>query len=164
MSVGKIKCSRPFRSQQINHGREGRMNARVLTAAVGVLMFASAFTAQTSDPGCENPVLVSTGGAFPRDPNTLVVRWTGFSNYEIAYKGDVLLLDAYFDRGSIFPPLGFKAADIKRVNVILIGHGHVDHMSDAASVGIRTGALVVGAPVTREKLLTQSIKIGRADV
>ena len=136
------------------------MNARVLTAAVaafGLLMFASAFTAQTSDPGCENPVLVSTGGAFPRDPNTLVVRWTGFSNYELAYKGDVLLLDAYFDRGSIFPPLGFKAADIKRVNVILIGHGHVDHMSDAASVGIRTGALVVGAPVTTEKLLTQSI-------
>jgi len=136
------------------------MNARVSTAAVaafGLLVFVSAPTAQTNDPGCENPVLVSTGGAFPRDPNTLVVRRTGFSNYELAYKGDVLLLDAYFDRGSIFPPLGFKAADIKRVNVILIGHGHVDHMSDAASVGIRTGALVVGAPVTTEKLLTQSI-------
>ena len=30
-------------------------------------------------------------------------------------------------------------------------------MSDAASVGTRTGALVVGAPITTEKLLTQSI-------
>ena len=57
----------------------------------------------------------------------------------------------------MFPPLGFKADDVKRANVILIGHGHLDHMSDAASVGARTGALVVGAPVTREKLLTQKI-------
>ena len=57
----------------------------------------------------------------------------------------------------MFSPLGFKAADVKRANVILIGHGHVDHMSDAASVGAQTGALVVGAPVTTEKLLTQRI-------
>ena len=49
------------------------------------------------------------------------------------------------------------AADIKKANGILIGHGHVDHMSDAASVGIRTGAIVAGAPVTTEKLLTQGI-------
>ena len=88
------------------------MNARVLTAAVaafGLLVFASASTAQTSDPGCENPVLVSTGGAFPRDPNTLAVRWTGFSNYELAYKGDVLLLDAYFDLSE--PPHFAPGAD-----------------------------------------------------
>src|SRR5471032_920179 len=57
----------------------------------------------------------------------------------------------------MFPPLGFKAADVKRADVILLGHGHMDHMSDAASVGMRTGAVVVGAPVTTEKLLTQSI-------
>ena len=53
--------------------------------------------------------------------------------------------------------LGFKAAEVKRADVILLGHGHVDHMSDAASVGMRTGAVVVGAPVTTEKLLTQAI-------
>ena len=46
---------------------------------------------------------------------------------------------------------------MKRANLILIGHGHLDHMSDAASVGARTGALVVGAPVTTEKLGTQAI-------
>ena len=68
-----------------------------------------------------------------------------------------MLLDAYFDRGSLFPPLGFKAADVTRANVILIGHGHHDHMSDAASVGIRTGATIVGAPLTTAKLLSQSV-------
>jgi L-ascorbate metabolism protein UlaG (beta-lactamase superfamily) len=45
----------------------------------------------------------------------------------------------------------------KRADAILIGHGHFDHMSDAASVGARTGATVVGAPVTTEKLATQPI-------
>ena len=109
------------------------------------------------DPGCTGTTLVSTGGPFPRDPKTLALRWTGFSNFEMVYNGQIVLLDAYFDRGSYFPPLGFKAADIKRADLILIGHGHVDHMSDAASVGARTGAMVVGAPVTTEKLLTQSI-------
>ena len=109
------------------------------------------------DPGCETSTLVSTGGFFPKDPKMLAIRWTGYSNFELAYNGQIILLDAYFDRGSMFPPLGFSAADVKRANLILIGHGHLDHMSDAASVGARTGALVVGAPVTTDKLRTQAI-------
>ena len=109
------------------------------------------------DPGCTSTTLVSTGGPFPRDPQTLAIRWTGFANFELVHNGQVILLDAYFDRGSVFPRLGFKAADVKRADLILIGHGHVDHMSDAASVGARTGAPVVGAPVTTQKLLTQAI-------
>lgn len=113
--------------------------------------------AQSSDPGCEGATLVATGGQFPKNPQTLAVRWTGFSNFELAYKGQVILLDAYFDRGSTFPPLGFKAADVQRANVILLGHGHFDHMSDAASIAMRTGAIVVGAPVTTEKLLEQKL-------
>jgi L-ascorbate metabolism protein UlaG (beta-lactamase superfamily) len=113
--------------------------------------------AQANDPGCQNATLVSTGGDFPRNPQMLAIRWTGFSNFELAYKGQIILLDAYFDRGSIFPPLGFKAEDVTRANVILIGHGHHDHMSDAASVAIRTGAVVVGAPLTVGKLLTQRV-------
>lgn len=73
------------------------------------------------------------------------------------YNGQIILLDAYFDRGSMLPPLGFRAADVKRADIILLGHGHLDHMSDAASVGARTGAVVVGAPVTTEKLMNQAI-------
>jgi len=113
--------------------------------------------ALSSDPGCSARTLVSTGGPFPRDSKTLAIRWTGFTNYELAYDGQVILLDTYFDRGSTFPPLGFTASDVKRADLILLGHGHVDHMSDAASVGARTGAIVVSARVTTEKLLTQPI-------
>ncbi len=62
-----------------------------------------------------------------------------------------------FDRGSIYPPIGFKAADVVRAGAILIGHGHHDHMADAASIALRTGATVVGAPATTDKLLTQKV-------
>jgi L-ascorbate metabolism protein UlaG (beta-lactamase superfamily) len=117
----------------------------------------ASFANQPRDPACQASVLASTGGALPASPGTLAIRWTGFANFELSYKGQIVLLDAYFDRGSLFPPLGFKAADVMRANVILIGHGHHDHMSDAASVGIRTGATIVGAPLTTEKLLAQSV-------
>jgi hypothetical protein len=102
------------------------------------------------DPACEARTLVSTGGAMPRNPHTLAVRWIGYSNFELAYNGHILLLDAYYDRGSVYPSLGFNAADVKWADAILIGHGHFDHMADAAFVGARTGATVVGAPVTTE--------------
>jgi L-ascorbate metabolism protein UlaG (beta-lactamase superfamily) len=115
------------------------------------------FAASPRDPACHTSVLASTGGALPASPSTLAIRWTGFANFELSYKGQIVLLDAYFDRGSNFPSLRFKAADVKRANVILIGHGHHDHMSDAASVGIRTGATIVGAPLTAEKLAAQSV-------
>src|SRR6267154_2367519 len=115
------------------------------------------FSARARDPACHAAQLVSTGGPAPRDPHTLAVRWAGYSNFELAYGGKIILLDAYFDRGSNYPPLGFNARDVTRANVILIGHGHFDHMSDAASVAIRTGAAVVGAPLTAEKLLAQKV-------
>jgi L-ascorbate metabolism protein UlaG (beta-lactamase superfamily) len=116
-----------------------------------------AFAAQKRDAACYAATMVSTGGAAPRDAHTLAVRWTGYSNFELSFGGKIVLLDAYFDRGSNFPSLGFSAAEVKKADVILIGHGHFDHMSDAASVGIRTGATIVGAPVTVEKLKTQAV-------
>jgi L-ascorbate metabolism protein UlaG (beta-lactamase superfamily) len=69
----------------------------------------------------------------------------------------VLLLDAFFDRGSAYPPLGFAASDVSRVDAILLGHGHSDHMADAASIAIRTGAVVVGAPITIQALGEQGV-------
>jgi len=116
------------------------------------------FSAQARDPACHAAQLVSTGGLAPRDPHTLAVRWAGYSNFELAYGGKIILLDAYFDRGSNYPPLGFAARDVTRADVILIGHGHFDHMSDAASVSIRTGATIVGARLTTDKLAAQDVR------
>ena len=54
-----------------------------------------------------------------------------------------------------------KAGDIRKADALLIGHGHFDHMSDAASIAARTKALVVGAPLTTDKLAAQGIDRGR---
>jgi L-ascorbate metabolism protein UlaG (beta-lactamase superfamily) len=143
---------------------------RVLAASILASVFATAPAwaqnfvdprTKFSDPGCTELKLVSTGAPFPRDPTTLAVRWTGFANWELAYKNEILLLDVYIDRGATFMPLGFKAADITRANAILIGHGHSDHMSDAASIANRLKIPVVGAPVTAEKLAQQSVPAGQ---
>lgn len=117
----------------------------------------SAGANQPRDPACRANTFVSAGGQFPRNPHTLALRWGGFANYELVYNGKIILLDAYYDRGSYYQPIGVKAADIKRADVLLLGHGHSDHMSDAAQIGRQTGAAVVGAPVTTEKLATQSL-------
>src|ERR1700755_439363 len=97
----------------------------------------SAFPSLPRDPACFADQLTATGGPAPQNPHTLAVRWTGFSNFELAYQGKIILLDAYFDRGRDYPPLGFAAADVKKADAIIIGHGHYDHMSDGGSVGIR---------------------------
>ena len=125
--------------------------------AIVVLASFHSLALLAKDSGCEVPTLVATGGPRPQNPQTLAIRWTGYSNFELVYNGQVLLLDANFDRGDTYPPLGFKAAEIKKADVILIGHGHWDHMSDAASVSTRTGAVVVGASLTTDKLRSQGL-------
>jgi L-ascorbate metabolism protein UlaG (beta-lactamase superfamily) len=128
-----------------------------VVAAVTAQTRPPVYALETADPACQAAKLVSTGGPMPSSPQTLVLRWAGYANYELVYNGQVLLLDAAFDRGSIFPPLGFTVPDVTRADAILIGHGHGDHMSDAAAVAMRTRAIVVGAAVTTEKLRTQSV-------
>ena len=87
----------------------------------------------------------------------------GYANFELVYNGQVLLLDAAFDRGSIFPPLGFTVPDVTRANAILILV-----MATATTCRMRrrwpteTKAIVVGAPLTAEKLLTHRFRRHRS--
>src|SRR5262245_21728875 len=60
----------------------------------------AAFASQPRDPACHTSTLASTGGALPAKPSTLAIRWTGFANFELSYKGQIMLLDAYFDRAA----------------------------------------------------------------
>jgi L-ascorbate metabolism protein UlaG (beta-lactamase superfamily) len=108
--------------------------------------------AMRQDPACQSLTPVSAGGPAPKDPETVVIRWLGWTNYEVAYRGDVFLLDAYYDRGPRMHPIGVAPADIKKANAMFIGHAHFDHMSDAATVAKQTGAAVIGASFASEVL------------
>src|SRR5690242_11060702 len=71
-----------------------------------------ALASEPRDPACHDRTLAAAGGAMPRSPHTLAVRWTGYGNFELVHDGHILLLDAYYDRGSLYPSLGVTAADI----------------------------------------------------
>jgi L-ascorbate metabolism protein UlaG (beta-lactamase superfamily) len=130
-----------------------------VAAALVATFAASSLSAQSvakqslqADPACQSLTPVSAGGPAPKDPDTLVVRWLGWTNYELAYRGDVFLLDAYYDRGPRMHPIGVTLKDVKKANAIFIGHAHFDHISDAATVAKQTGAQVVGASFASEVL------------
>ena len=111
----------------------------------------------SSDAACNTLTMASVGGPRASDPKTLIVRWLGFSTFELTYGGKVILLNNYYDRGPRYRYLGFHAADVKHADLILVGHAHHDHMSDTAQVARQTGAPVVAAPITIAKLREQSV-------
>ena len=70
-------------------------------------------TSASNDPGCTASTLVSTGGAFPKNSRTLAIRWTGYTNYELAYNGQPLgsIPGAEFARAMFAIWLGAKPLD-----------------------------------------------------
>jgi len=143
---------------------EGEMRKWIGAAAMATaaLLIAPPVEAQnksidfTKEPACDSLTPTSMGGPAPKSPRLVVVRYLGSSNHEIAYRNTVLLLNAHYARTPPARPLGFTRDDVKKVDALLIGHGHGDHMSDAPYVAMKTGAPLVGAPITT----TQAKKMG----
>jgi L-ascorbate metabolism protein UlaG (beta-lactamase superfamily) len=87
----------------------------------------------------------------------VVVRWLGTTNYELTYRGNVFLLDAYYDRVPKNHAIGVGAKDITRARAVFIGHAHYDHIADAAPIARQTGATVVGASSARDAVLALGV-------
>jgi L-ascorbate metabolism protein UlaG (beta-lactamase superfamily) len=121
------------------------------TALVAMLVAtAQAQTTYSDKDACASLIPAAIGGPIPADKNKIMLRWLATSNYELVYRGQVFLLDAYFDRGPRNRPTGVVPAEVKRADAIFIGHAHFDHMSDAAPIAQRMKAKVFGAPITIE--------------
>jgi L-ascorbate metabolism protein UlaG (beta-lactamase superfamily) len=122
-----------------------------LTVAVVALMLPASGRAQkaaplASEPACRTLDLASINGPMPKDRNVVVLRWLATSNFEIAFRDNVFLLDAYYDRTPPARPVGFDFTKMKNATAIFIGHAHDDHISDAVAVAKQTGAPVYGGP------------------
>ncbi|HEY4029752.1 MAG TPA: MBL fold metallo-hydrolase [Caulobacteraceae bacterium] len=116
-------------------------------AMIGALMASGG--ALAAEPACQTLTPALVGGPVPAAASdTAVLRWLGTANYEVAYKGKVYLFDTYYDRPGRTRPIGFKVDQVKRADVIFIGHAHSDHISDIAAVAKQTGALVVGSKIS----------------
>lgn len=131
-----------------------KMLLRCIAAATS-LVAATSFAASdihmdTSSAACRSLTPTAIGGEAP-PPGVLSIRWLGTTNFELVYRNQVILMDAYYDRGPRNRSIGFTPSQVRRANAIYIGHGHFDHMSDAVSVAQQTHAPVIGAPTATDK-------------
>jgi L-ascorbate metabolism protein UlaG (beta-lactamase superfamily) len=110
-------------------------------------------TQRQDQDACASLVPAAMGGPIPTDRNTIVLRWLSTANYELTYRGQVFLLDAYFDRGPRNRPTGVVPGEVNRTDAIFLGHAHFDHMSDAVPIAKLTKAKVYAAQITIETAL-----------
>ncbi len=71
----------------------------------------------------------------------LSITWLGHSAFRLRTPGGLeLLFDPWYTGNPSFP----EAARPKKADLILLSHGHSDHITDAAAMAKSTGATVVG--------------------
>ncbi len=73
--------------------------------------------------------------------SSLAITWLGHSSFSLRTPGGkTLLLDPWYTGNPAFPP----NAKPTKADLILVSHGHSDHITDAAVTAKATGATVVG--------------------
>jgi L-ascorbate metabolism protein UlaG (beta-lactamase superfamily) len=71
----------------------------------------------------------------------LAITWLGHSAFRVRTPGGVeILFDPWFTGNPKFP----GTAHPTKADLILVSHGHSDHITDAAAMARQTGATVVG--------------------
>jgi L-ascorbate metabolism protein UlaG (beta-lactamase superfamily) len=133
-------------------------------AAFGLVISAPVHAAGADADACRSLVPAAMGGPVLRDPGKIMLRWLSTSNYELVYRGQVFLLDAYFERGPRNRPTGVVPNEVRQTDAIFIGHAHFDHMSDAAPIAQKTKAKVIGAPITIETAYKLGVPEGQGTV
>jgi L-ascorbate metabolism protein UlaG (beta-lactamase superfamily) len=98
-------------------------------------------------------------GRFRGMPGTsgVTLRWLGNNAWEIAFGSTIILIDPWVTRFPTGTYTGGTRPDtplvtdrtivdkyISRADLILVGHGHFDHMADVPYVATKTGAAVLG--------------------
>ena len=129
-----------------------RFHAVAIAACLACAVVTDASAADASpafadQAACRSTTPASVGGPMPTG-DTVVIRWLGTSNYEVAYHGKVILMDTFYDRPARTRPIGITVPQVTRADAILIGHAHFDHISDVAPVAAQTRAPVLGSAIS----------------
>ena len=72
------------------------------------------------------------------------LRWLGTAGFQVRCRGHELALDPNLTRGAgATPALALRVEELAAASLVLVSHGHFDHVQDAAAVAIAAGARVV---------------------
>jgi L-ascorbate metabolism protein UlaG (beta-lactamase superfamily) len=85
--------------------------------------------------------------------------WFGTAGFKMKTDSCTLLIDPYFSRNKkAIPKQHLKSSDIQDGEVILISHGHFDHIYDVPSVAANTGAKVYCGKGIAETLIRNGME------
>ncbi len=70
---------------------------------------------------------------------TTRITWLGHSAFQVETSGKSILIDPFFEGN----PVAQVSADDVNADVIIVTHGHGDHVGDTVAIAKRTGALVI---------------------
>jgi len=112
---------------------------------------------------CHAAPATPTAPAPARAPLTLT--YLGVAGWQLEADGHTLLLDPYFSRPDLDGPVVPDAAAIAartppRVDAILIGHSHVDHLLDAPTIARAEESARLEARRVREEVARNNPWVG----
>jgi L-ascorbate metabolism protein UlaG (beta-lactamase superfamily) len=138
----------------------GLSRRRLLRASAATGAAVTAGTALGADAGYARGHAGSTGRPGAGRPGTsgVTLRWLGNNAWEISFGTTTILIDPWVTRfptgtygpGGTRPDTPLVTDEtvvdryITRADLILVGHGHFDHMADVPYVAAKTGAGVLG--------------------
>lgn len=88
------------------------------------------------------------------DPSTgnvrrdrVILSWFGVTNFAMAIRGQVVLLDAWVPRGASSGYVPASPEELAALDpaFVFIGHAHFDHAADAVPIATASGATLVGS-------------------
>lgn len=109
------------------------------------------------EPACQSLVPSAAGGPLPASQDLMVLRFLGVANYELTYRGQVILLDGGIELLPWWAQTGLKRDQMNKVDGIFIGHAHGEHIWDAPYIAERTGATVMADPIGSEFLRSSGL-------
>lgn len=95
----------------------------------------------------------ATAAASPRPRTPIALTYLGVAGWQLDSGNTTILADPYYSRPDLEAPLVPDEAAIAarapaHVDLIVIGHSHVDHLLDAPAIAKRTGAQILGSRTT----------------
>lgn len=112
----------------------GLVGGAAAASATALGPFASVASAEPTPQACTSLVPAAAAGLMPSDQNVISLRWLGCACFELVFRNQVILLDAWFDR-PLCRDIGLTPQQVVRANAIFIGHAHFDHIADASPKG-----------------------------